>query len=194
MAIRSLISLYTCSDKNLHNKAKMWEYFISMKCTFCIDFVCIYIWVPMCHGALVKARGSHFFPSTLGALERLDLGRKMSCPSEQSCWPFNSHLTKQTNKKEPEDLAAEKRLLGCDKVPNQQNCYLTSSPDSSDSSTTACCRKNYRYSDHRVKENRHEVRGIIWVVTSVRAQRAHKESFHPPMSWNIQLTMIYEMV
>lgn len=35
-----------------------------------------------------------------GALERFDLGRKMSCPSERSCWPFSSHLieNKQTKR------------------------------------------------------------------------------------------------
>lgn len=45
-------------------------------------------------------------------------------------------------------------------VPNQQNYYLTLSPNSSDSSATTWCRKNYRDTGHRVKENRHEVRGI----------------------------------
>lgn len=166
MAIHSQTSLYTCSDKNLHNKAKMWEYFVSMKRTFCTDFVCVYIWVPTCPGALVKARGSLFSPSSLWGLREVWPWQK----NVLSFWAIFLALLfpsykKQANKKEPGTLLQRKDSLD---VPNQQNCYLTSSPDSSDSSATTWCRKNYRYTGHRVKENRHEVRGIIWEVTSVR--------------------------
>lgn len=68
---------------------------------FFVLILCVYTYESL--RAMVHLWRSEEVTSLLpprGALERFDLGWKMSCPSEQSCWPFSSHLiqNKQTKR------------------------------------------------------------------------------------------------